>query len=302
MAIPAARNESVTEVLPVGGLETARRSELSRAWRRFTRYKLGVAGGVIVLSLILLAVFAPLFAPYSPTEKVGRRADPPSSEFLLGNDEIGRDVLSRLIYGSRVALIVGIGAMSIAVVIGVTIGAAAGYFGGKVDQALSRVVDALMAFPLLALLITLAALFEPRLINVVIVIGVTVWASYARVVRAEVLSLRERDYIVAARALGARSWRIIGRHMLPNVFGPVIVLASLDVGGIIILESALSFLGLGIQPPTPSWSGMLPARRGLIRNAPHLAIAPGVAITVTVLAFNLLGDGLRDALDPRQRE
>ncbi len=159
-----------------------------------------------------------------------------------------------------------------------------------------------MAFPLLALLITLAALFEPHLRNVVIVIGVTVWASYARVVRADVMSLRERDYIVAARAIGARSPRIIARHMLPNVLGPVIVLASLDVGSIIILESALSFLGLGVQPPTPSWGGMLSAGRSLMRNAPHIAIAPGIAITVTVLAFNLLGDGLRDALDPRQRE
>jgi peptide/nickel transport system permease protein len=302
MVIPAARQETVTEILPIAGLKPARRSELSRAWRRFTRYKLGVAGGIVVLALIVVAVFAPVIAPYSPTEKVGHRAHPPSSEYWLGNDEIGRDVLSRLIYGSRVALIVGIGAMSIAVAIGVTVGATAGYFGGKVDQALSRVVDALMAFPLLALLITLAALFEPRLINVVIVIGVTVWASYARVVRAEVLSLRERDYIIAARALGARSWRIIGRHMLPNVVGPVIVLASLDVGGIIILESALSFLGLGVQPPTPSWGGMLAAGRVLMRNAPHIAVAPGVAITITVLAFNLLGDGLRDALDPRQRE
>lgn len=252
--------------------------------------------------LILMAVFAPVVAPYSPTEKVGRRATPPSMEHWLGLDEIGRDVLSRLIYGTRVALIVGIGAMAIALVIGVTIGAVAGYFGGKVDQALSRLVDALMAFPLLALLITLAALFEPHLRNVVIVIGVTVWASYARVVRADVMSLRERDYIIAARAIGARSPRIIARHMLPNVLGPVIVLASLDVGSIIILESALSFLGLGVQPPTPSWGGMLSAGRSLMRNAPHIAIAPGIAITVTVLAFNLLGDGLRDALDPRQRE
>ncbi len=300
MAISTARDERAMR--PVFGAAPARRSELARAWRRFRRYKPGLAGGTIVLLLIFMAIFAPVVAPYSPTEKVGRRATPPSTEFWLGLDEIGRDVLSRLIYGSRVALIVGIGAMAIALVIGVTIGAVAGYFGGKVDQALSRLIDALMAFPLLALLITLAALFEPHLRNVVIVIGVTVWASYARVVRADVMSLRERDYIVAARAIGARSPRIIARHMLPNVLGPVIVLASLDVGSIIILESALSFLGLGVQPPTPSWGGMLSAGRSLMRNAPHIAIAPGIAITVTVLAFNLLGDGLRDALDPRQRE
>ncbi|GIW04028.1 MAG: peptide ABC transporter permease [Thermomicrobiales bacterium] len=300
MAISTASDETVTR--PVLGVAVTRRSEWSRAWRRFRRYKPGLAGGAIVLLLILIAIFAPVVAPYSPTEKVGRRATPPSMAHPLGLDEIGRDVLSRLIFGTRVALIVGIGAMAVALVIGVTVGAIAGYFGGKVDLALSRVVDALMAFPLLALLITLAALFEPHLRNVVIVIGVTVWASYARVVRADVLSLREREYIIAARAIGARSPRIIARHMLPNVLGPVIVLASLDVGSIIILESALSFLGLGVQPPTPSWGGMLSAGRSLMRNAPHIAIAPGIAITVTVLAFNLLGDGLRDALDPHQRE
>lgn len=231
----------------------------------------------------------------------GRWRSPPSAQFLLGNDEIGRDVLSRLIYGARVALIVGIGSVAIAVTIGVLVGATSGYFGGKVDTVLSRVVDTLMAFPLLVLLITLAALFAPSLRNVVIVIGVTVWASYARVVRADVMSLREREFVVAARAVGVGDARIIGRHILPNVMGPVIVLASLDIGSIIILESALSFLGLGVRPPTPSWGGMLSAGRSLLRNAPHIAVAPGIAIMVTVLAFNLLGDGLRDALDPRQK-
>lgn len=279
-----------------------RRSERSRAFQRFMRYRPGVIGGVFVIVLIVIAVFAPLIAPYSPTEKVGRRADPPSAEFWLGNDEIGRDVLTRLIYGTRVALIVGIGAIMIAVTIGVLVGAASGYFGGTVDTILSRVVDTLMAFPLLALLVTLSALFAPSLRNVVIVIGVTVWASYARVVRAEVMSLREREFVVAARSIGAGDPRIILRHILPNIVGPVIVLATLDIGSIIILESALSFLGLGVQPPTPSWGGMLSAGRSLLRNAPHIAVAPGIAIMLTVLAFNLLGDGLRDALDPRQRD
>jgi ABC-type dipeptide/oligopeptide/nickel transport system permease subunit len=303
MAQPTAQTPTISgQVGSLDRLERVRGSELSRTWHRFRRYKPGLAGGIIVLALVILAVFAPLFAPYSPTEKVGRRADPPSSEFWLGNDEIGRDVLSRLIYGTRVALIVGVGAMSIALTIGVTVGATAGYFGGKVDQVLSRFIDTLMAFPLIVLLITLAALFSPNLRNVVIVIGVTVWASYARVVRADVMSLREREFVAAARAIGVSNARIIIRHMIPNVLGPIIVLASLDVGSIIILESALSFLGLGIQPPTPSWGGMLSAGRSLMRNAPHIAVAPGIAITITVLAFNLLGDGLRDALDPRQRE
>ena len=281
----------------------ARRSERWRAWRRFRRYRPGVVGLAFVLALVVVGVFAPVFAPHSPTEAQTRlRGDPPSREYLLGNDSIGRDVLSRLIFGTRIALIVGVGATAIAATIGVAIGAAAGYFGGKVDATLSRVVDTLMAFPTLALLITLAAVLGPSLVTVVVAIGTTIWASYARVVRADVLSLRQRDYVVAARALGAGHGRIIGRHVLPNVVGPVIVLASLAVGNIIILESALSFLGLGIQPPAPSWGGMLADGRAYIRNYPHMAIAPGVLIALTVLAFNLLGDGLRDALDPRQRE
>lgn len=279
-----------------------RRTERSRAWRRFRAYRPGLAGLAVVGLLVLIAVFAAPLAPYEPNAIQTRlRGDSPSQEHLLGNDDRGRDVLSRLIYGTRIALIVGLGATAIALSIGVSIGAAAGYFGGKIDFVLSRIIDTLMAFPTLALLITLAAVVGPSLINVIIAIGTTVWASYARIVRADVLSLRERDYVLAARASGAGSARIIVRHMLPNVLGPVVVLATLGIGGIIILESALSFLGLGIQPPDPSWGGMLSDGRAHIRNYPHIAIAPGIAIGITVLAFNLLGDGLRDALDPRQR-
>jgi ABC-type dipeptide/oligopeptide/nickel transport system permease subunit len=281
----------------------ARGGERRRTWRRFRRYRPGLVGLAFVVALVLVALFAPVVAPHSPTEASPRlRGDGPSREYLLGNDSIGRDVLSRLIFGTRVALLVGVGATAIAATIGVLIGATAGYFGGRVDSALSRVVDALMAFPTLALLITLAAVLGPSLPTVVVVIGTTVWAAYARVVRADVLSLRERDFVLAARATGAGSARIIGRHVLPNVVGPIIVLASLAVGTTIILESALSFLGLGVQPPAPSWGGMLSDGRAYIRNYPHMAIAPGILISLTVLAFNLLGDGLRDALDPRQRE
>lgn len=302
MAQSMSPSQELSQLSPIAEVDArAHRSERRRAFERFVRYKPGVVGAFVVLALVLIAIFAPIVAPYSPYEKVGRRADPPTSEFLLGNDEIGRDVLSRLIYGTRVALIVGIGAILIAVCIGVVIGATAGYFGGKVDTILSRVVDTLMAFPLLALLVTLSALFAPSIVNVVIIIGVTVWASYARLVRADVMSLKQREFVLAARSVGVGDARIIGRHILPNIVGPVIILASLDIGSIIILESALSFLGLGVRPPTPSWGGMLSAGRSLMRNAPHIAIAPGIAIMVTVLAFNLLGDGLRDALDPRQR-
>lgn len=277
--------------------------ERHRIWRRFRRYRPGLVGLAFIIVLIAVAVAAPLVAPHSPTAAQSRlRGDAPSQAYLLGNDSIGRDVLSRLIYGTRVALLVGVGATAIAATIGVVIGATAGYFGGRVDSLLSRIVDALMAFPTLALLITLAAVLGPSLITVVVAIGTTVWASYARVVRADVLSLRERDFVLAARSIGAGNARIIRRHVLPNVVGPIIVLASLAVGNIIILESALSFLGLGIQPPAASWGGMLADGRAYIRNYPHMAIAPGVIISLTVLAFNLLGDGLRDALDPRQME
>jgi ABC-type dipeptide/oligopeptide/nickel transport system permease subunit len=274
-----------------------------RAWRRFARYRPALFGLGFVGLLLVCALASPLIAPYAP-EAVNTklRGDGPTGSYWLGNDDIGRDILSRIIYGSRIALIVGLGATTIAVCIGVTVGAVAGYFGGRVDFLLSRLVDALMAFPLLALLLTLSSVFGPSLRNVVLVIGCSVWASYARVVRAEVLSLRERDYVLAARAAGATDGRIIMRHIVPNALGPVIIIASLAVGGIIILESALSFLGLGVQRPTASWGTMLSDGREFLRKYPHIAIAPGVAIALTVLAFNLIGDGLRDALDPRQRD
>jgi ABC-type dipeptide/oligopeptide/nickel transport system permease subunit len=285
------------------GRVPAARSERSRIWRRFVRYRPALVGLGFIGLLVILAIFAPLIAPYPPEEiNTKLRGAAPSAAHVLGNDDIGRDILSRLIYGTRIALIVGIGATAIAVTIGVTVGATAGYFGGRVDFLLSRLVDTLMAFPLLALLLTLSSVFGPSLRNVVIVIGLTVWASYARLVRAEVLSLRERDFILSARASGAGDRRIIFRHIVPNALGPVIVIASLAIGGIIILESALSFLGLGVSRPTASWGTMLSDGREFIRNYPHIAIAPGIAITLTVLSFNLVGDGLRDALDPRQKE
>ena len=280
----------------------AARDERARVWKRFKRYRPGLFGLAFIVLLVVMAVAAPLFAPYAPEAVNPRlRGDGPTRTHWLGNDDIGRDILSRIIYGTRVALIVGVGATTIAVTIGVLVGATAGYFGGKVDFIFSRLIDTLMAFPLLALLLVLSTVFGPSLRNVVVVIGCTVWASYARVVRAEVLSLRERDFVLAARAAGASHRRIILRHLIPNAIGPVIILASLAVGGIIILESALSFLGLGVQRPTASWGTMLSDGRDFLRNYPHIAIAPGIAIALTVLAFNLVGDGLRDALDPRQK-
>jgi len=288
---------------PLGGIERKRRSEFSRTWGRFKRYKPGVVALVYLAFLSILAIAPGLFEPYSYTEfELSARGDGPTWEHPMGFDMVGRDLLSRLIRGTRVAFLVGMSATAIALTIGVTVGATAGYFGGMVDSILSRIVDSIMAFPLIVLLITLAAVVGPGVRTTVFVIGLTVWAQYARVVRAEVLSVRERDFVTSARSAGASDPRIIFRHILPNVLGPVIVLASLAVGGIIILEAALSFLGLGVQPPTPSWGGMLADARPFITTYPHMPIFPGVMIFLTVIAFNLLGDGLRDALDPRQRE
>jgi ABC-type dipeptide/oligopeptide/nickel transport system permease subunit len=301
-ALPRA-NESVAIEVDSALMRAEAPQRRNRALIRFRKHKPAVIGLIFVILLVTMAVFAPVIAPFDPNKvSILDSKKTPSSEHWFGNDDVGRDILSRVIFGSRVALIVGLGATTIAVIIGVTVGATAGFFGGKIDTILSRFVDSLMSFPLLALLLILSAVLGPSLRNVVIVIGCSVWASYARMVRAEVLSLRERDFVHAARAAGARNFRIVARHVVPNALGPVVIFASLQVGGIIILESALSFLGLGVQRPTASWGTMLSDGRDYIRNYPHISMAPGIAITLTVLAFNLIGDGLRDALDPRQRD
>jgi ABC-type dipeptide/oligopeptide/nickel transport system permease subunit len=285
--------------LPVGERPISRQ----RALRRFMRNRMAVVGLIVVLLLVLMAIFADVIAPHHPSRDIfsGMRGVPPSWEHPLGFDHLGRDLLSRVIHGARVALLVGIVSSLLSVIIGVLVGAVAGYFGGWVDELLSLLVDTLMAFPLIALLIVLAAVIGPSLITTILVIGGTVWARYARVVRAEVMSVRERDFVVAAQALGSVDRRIIWRHVIPNVLTSVIVLASLQVGSIIILESALSFLGLGVRPPTPTWGGILADGRAFILRYPHIAIFPGLMIVITVLAFNFIGDGLRDALDPHDK-
>lgn len=278
------------------------RSEWQNAWRRFSANRVALVGLAMLTIIILMAVFAPVIAPYDPINDMdtAMRGCPPSSAHWFGCDHLGRDLLSRVIFGARIALIAGIGATIISVTIGVIVGALAGFLGGWTDAILSRIVDTLMSFPIIALLIVLAAVLGPSLVTTVVVIGVTVWSRYARVVRADVMSLRERDFIVAAYASGVRSWRIIWRHLVPNVMGPVIVLASLGIGSIIILEAALSFLGLGVRPPTPSWGAILADGRAYILRYPHISFFPGVLIVLTVLAFNFVGDGLRDALDPKE--
>ena len=281
-----------------------RRSEWSQAWRRFRANRIAVAGLIVILLLALMAIFAPFISPYDPIDEVfrGMRGGSPTLAHPFGYDHLGRDLLSRVIFGTRVALLVGLLATGIAVTIGIVIGAMAGYSGSWRDTLISRVIDTLMAFPIIALLVVLAAVLGPSLKTTIFVIGVTGWARFARVVRADVMSLKATDFVTAARAVGVRDRRIIWRHLLPNVMGPIIVLATLGIGGIIILESALSFLGLGIRPPNPSWGGTLADGRAYILRFPHIAFFPGLMIVITVLAFNFLGDGLRDALDPRERD
>jgi peptide/nickel transport system permease protein len=285
--------------------ETIQRSEWKQAWRRFCANRLAMVGVVVVVLFLLIGIFADWLVPYNPTFQFrGMQGAAPSSEHWLGSDYNGRDLLSRVIAGTRTALLVGLGATLLQVVIGVIIGAVAGYFGGWIDTICSRLIDTLMSMPVLALLTLLAAVLRDKNLSsimlIIVVIGFTGWARFARVVRADILSLRSRDFVIAARSSGVPSLRIIFRHMLPNVLGPIIVLASLGIGGIIILESSLSFLGLGVRPPTPSWGVILSDGRQYITTYPHIVISPGIMIVITVLAFNFVGDGLRDALDPKQ--
>lgn len=271
-------------------------------WHYFRRNRLAVLGALVVVAIFSVAVLASLLAPYDPGAiEVAAKLRGPSAAHWLGTDQLGRDVLSRMLYGSRISLSVGFIAVFISLVIGVVIGAVAGFYGGAIDSALMRFVDIMMCFPAFFLILTIVALLGPNIWNVMVVIGATSWMGTARFVRAEFLSLRGRDYVVAARALGAGDRRIIFRHMLPNSLAPVFVTATLDVATAILVEAGLSFLGFGVQPPAPSWGNILTEGRLYIFDAWWLTIFPGAAILLTVLAFNLFGEGLRDALDPRLR-
>lgn len=273
-----------------------------RPWRRFFRHRLSLIGAGIVLLLVIAAAFPAQLAPYNPyTTESQARGEGPSWKHPLGRDEVGRDILSRLIYGTRVALLVGLGATTLSGLAGVLVGVVAGYFGHRVDMVLSRLVDTFMAIPDLILIMVFVALIGPNLANAMLGIVITMWTQYARLVRAEVMALREQEFITAARAVGIKTPRILLRHLLPNVMGPVVVLATLNIATAILLESSLSFIGLGVQPPEPSWGLMLATGRAYILRFPHLVTFPGLAIALTVLAFNFLGEGLRDFFDPRSR-
>lgn len=260
-----------------------------------------VIGGLIILTLISLALFAPWLATH-PVEKLdmANRFSYPSFEHLLGTDNLGRDLWSRLIYGARISLSIGLLSVTVAAVIGTSVGLAAGYFGGWVDMLLMRITDVFLGFPAVVLTLAIVAVLGPGIVNISAAIIAVTWTEYARVVRASTLVLREQNYVQAARALGASSPRILFGEILPNTLGPIVVLASLGLGTAVIIESAMSFLGFGLPPPTPTWGWTLSYGTRFIRDEPWLSIISGATIMITVLGFNLLGDGLRDILDPRQ--
>jgi len=280
--------------------------EWVRVMTRLVRRRTALFGLIVVLAVVAAAVFASLISPFDPlAQDIGQRLKEPGWQDAqgrihpLGTDHLGRDILSRIIHGSRIALSVGLAAVAISGVLGMAIGLVAGYFGGRVDDFFMRLADIQLAFPFILLAIAVIGVLGPSLRNIIIVIGVSSWVVYARVVRGEVLSIREREFVQAAVALGSRDWRILARHVLPNAFTPWLVVATLDMARVILLESALCFLGVGVQPPTPTWGGMLADGRVYLSTALWLATFPGLAILVTVLGINLLGDGLRDTLDPR---
>jgi len=276
------------------------RSPITLFWQRFSRNRLAVAGMVMVLCLFIIALSANRISPYDPALiDVSQILHPPSSKHWLGTDQLGRDVLSRMVWGSRISLLVGFVAIGIATLIGTILGALAGYYGGWIDNIIMRFVDIMLCFPTFFLILAVIAILEPSIWNIMIVIGVTGWMGVARLIRAEFLSLMDREFVLAARAEGAGDLRIIFRHVLPNALAPVLVAATLGVAAAILTESALSFLGIGVQPPTPSWGNMLTAGKDNIEIAWWLSVYPGLAILFTVLGYNLLGEGIRDAVDPR---
>lgn len=277
-------------------------SRVARFWHVLSRNRLTIWGLSIVLLMTVAAVAAPYIAPYDfDTVNVAERLQGPSAEHLLGTDQFGRDILSRMLYGARVSLVVGFGGVAIALVVGVFMGAVAGYYGGWIDEGLMRVMDILFAFPYIVLAVALLAMWGPSLRNIILVIGITRIPQFARVARGSVLSIKEMDYVLAARAVGQLERRILARHVLPNTLTPIVILATLSVATAILTESALSFLGMGIQPPRASWGTMIADGRRFMLDAPWIATFPGIAISLTILGYNLFGDGLRDALDPKMR-
>jgi peptide/nickel transport system permease protein len=269
---------------------------------RMRRNKFAMFGLIVLSCFILVAIFAPVIAPYDPEEIVEFEPLPPSLNHLFGTDDLGRDIFSRAIFGARISLTVGIVAVSISILIGTLMGALAGYYGGIVDNFIMRFVDVMLSFPSIFLILAIQAMLTPNIYNVMIVIGITSWMGVARLVRGEYLKIRELQYVEAAKAIGCSDLRIIFRHMLPNAQAPIIVAATLGMAGAILTESALSFLGMGVQPPMPSWGNMLIDAQAYMRDAPWMAVIPGLLILVTVLSLYFVGEGLREALNPKKAD
>jgi peptide/nickel transport system permease protein len=292
--------------MPTTALSLEGQPSTQSAWRRFVRHRLALLGLAILLAVVILAVFAERLVPRSPVAlQIPLRLKPPGfidprsgRTLWLGTDHLGRDIFSRIIYGSRISLMVSLPAVAISAAIGLTLGLLAGFYRSWFDSVVMRLVDLQLAFPFILLALSIVALLGPSLRNIIIVFAITTWPVYARTTRASVLSLREREFVQAARNLGVGDGRLLWRHVLPNILSPVLVLASFEVARMIILESALGFLGLGVQPPTPTWGNMLADGRDYIRDAWWIATFPGLAIMITAAGVNFLGDGLRDWLDP----
>lgn len=276
---------------------------MKKVWKRFCRNKLAVVGLIILVIFVLAAVFAPFLTPYDPNRSnLRERNQPPSKDHPFGTDDMGRDILARTLYGGRISLSVGLVSVGISLSIGVILGAIGGYFGGWVDTLIMRIADIFYSFPFLILAITISAIFGPSIYNTMIILGVLSWPGPARLLRAEFLKLKTTDFVSAATALGAKPGRVMFRHILPNAFSPLLVSATLQVASSILSEAGLSFLGLGVPPPAPSWGNMLNRARPLhiLSGMPWMWIPPGLAVFVVVLSINFVGDGLRDAFDPRQ--
>lgn len=284
---------------------TKKRSMSAEIWQRLCRNKTAMLGLVILSALVLCAVFADVIADYETkviAQNLSERLQGPSMEHWCGTDEFGRDIFARLIHGARVSLRVGLISVSVSLIIGGALGAFAGYYGGRVDNIIMRIMDIFLAVPSILLAITIVAALGTNLVNVMLAIGVSGVPNYARIVRAAVMSVKDQEFVESARAIGASSPTIIFREIIPNCMAPVIVQATLSVAGAILSTASLSFIGLGVQPPDPEWGAMLSSGRNFLRDAVHLTLFPGLAIVITILSLNLLGDGLRDALDPRLKQ
>jgi peptide/nickel transport system permease protein len=292
-----------TETQAAAAFQLPHQPATDRFWRRFRRNRGAVIGLSIVVFMVLLAVLAPVIAPHDPaTQHSGRKLEPPSPEFPLGTDNLSRDLLSRIVYGARPSLGAAFAALSLIVSLGTILGAVSGYVGGWLDEIIMRIVDVLLAFPGLILALAIVGILGQSLGNVILGVVLVSWAGYARLVRGMVLEVRERLFVQAAISIGVPQRRIILRHIIPNIISPIIILASLEMGILILTIAGLNFLGLGIQPPTPEWGAMLNQGRTFFQRAPQLMILPGLMISLTVLGFNLLGDGLRDVLDPHHKD